>query len=1380
MKKRLAAAGFPLLVLIIIAALPAGVLFATGPAPTPAGGTLELHPFSPHHFRHDGTMVPGRDSFSKNSRARALPAPGLIGDSPRRRVAWSSSPSKAADGPPAIMDVDLTAETKKRSAHSRDVAVDRESAARVEALSNLLHNRATKHPAGGSAEEEFGGTPLKMAAPWTTDHLLADATHMNDEYVSIAASPISDNLYAVFEATDLGGTDRDIHIAQSVDGGASWSVWEMPSFSEDEYHPEIAIDAGGYLLVTWIRADGYILRSKTSNPDDPLLWAWVKGLNVGETCATPSIAVKRQGINGKVFIAAAWNTLNYDLLAYEWTLIWMYSTDGGETVEFDYFLPDGYNDYWPDVALKGSTCYFINAEQDYYSGELEVLVAADAISGGFANISSLSDWTAMDCKFPVIANEAENVYMAYQLEFDDGAGNIDGDIVYCYSWDGLTAIYGPYEMVSDDYESVGPAIYANNGMVGCLWLDAPAGADEFFLAARQAGGFGLPDFWGEIEIASDFQYVNPSFHAAFGLSTGDRLHAAWSDRRDFPTQGLNVYTCDRSTEPNLSPFTPVGWGATLVAGMTPGERTTSWLAANDTTYVSFAFINSGLSDIAPDFHFRLTVDGTPEAVWILEGGLPVSTYVTVEDFPVVVGAGPHVLGYEIDHLATVVETDETDNTHADTLDFVDGEPVLRLNPDVVTHHYDEPAIAQAEAMRIASAPPLRYETRMEVIDPRLAAAAEKSAGGEMHRVMIVPAARVDVAALSGMLARTSGGIRRDAVAAALKGESESRRSALGESWSALVTRGLMSEPTSLWLSGTFTSLMSAEAIDELAKDPAVARLWLDDQLLEPRRQTAGSVRGGADADATAVHDPLRKTLAQAWHLAKIGAPTAWAAGYDGSGILIGHLDSGAAYDHPDLAGHLWDGSPTYPNHGWDCVDEDNDPYDSDTQFYHGTHTAGLLVGDGTSGTVTGVAPGAELIILRCMPGYQADLVEALQICLDNGVDLISLSAGWINPSVDLRETNRFNAEVLLAAGIPWICAAGNGDNVGGHLPVPTDIATPGDCPNPWYGAAGHSAVISVGASSSTNNVWQYSSYGPTEWNITPSPDGFNDYPHPPGLMKPDIAAPGVGVTSTTPPATYVAYDGTSMATPLVAGACALMMQASPGLLPVQLAEALENGALDLTASPASAGRDNYSGAGLINIPASLDLLPTADQEIFYVCNDGQLPLIINQVAWSESWLQISPLSGQVDPGDSLLCSALIDPDGLGWGVYTDQVVFTTNDPASPNALPVIVTVGEITEVVENTPPAARRAGLESRPNPFNPQTVIRFDNATRGQVTLSIYTLSGRLVRRLVDGVLDAGSHEAMWDGRDDRNRELASGVYLARLETADDRRISRKLTLLR
>jgi hypothetical protein len=345
--------------------------------------------------------------------------------------------------------------------------------------------------------------------------------------------------------------------------------------------------------------------------------------------------------------------------------------------------------------------------------------------------------------------------------------------------------------------------------------------------------------------------------------------------------------------------------------------------------------------------------------------------------------------------------------------------------------------------------------------------------------------------------------------------------------------------------------------------------------------------------------------------------------------------------------------------------------------------------------------------------------------------------------------------------------------------VPTDIASPGDSPDPWYGAAGHSAVIAVGATDSNDGVSAMSSYGPTEWDFTSTQGTYDDYPYPPGLVKPDIAAPGVNITSTTPPSGYVAYDGTSMATPLVAGAGAILLQANPALLPAQLAEALEAGSVDLTAAPASTGRDNYTGAGRLDIPASIALLPATDSETFQVHNDGTLPLIIEQAAWSAGWLTVSPASGVVTPGDSLRFTAIFDPEGLAPGVYGDQIVFTTNAAASPHYLPVTLTVGDIVNAPETGGAPGRPPAVANHPNPFNPATTIRFTIPAPAHAVLSILDVTGRRVVVLANGHREAGVFTEAWDGNDASGREVSSGVYFVRLE-AGSAVATRKILLVR
>lgn len=1248
---------------------------------------------------------------------------------------------------------------------------------------------------------------LPQAAPWSAAALLADPNHSNDQYLAAAIAP-SGALYAVFESYDLGSTDRDIHIARSVDQGATWAVWEMPSFTLDESMPDLAIDAAGYLHVVWVRSDGVLVRARSAATDDPTSWAFVRGLALGTSCATPSVAVSGAGDFARLFVAAS--IADYG----EWTLFWMWSTTGGATVSYDYYYADGYPDLWPDVALNGATAYLVNGEQDGTTGEIEILIAADAISGTFADVVNLTAWTAMSCGFPSLAARGDHVFCAYQLDWDDGQGHIDGDIIYAFSWDGLATVYGPYELAADPRENVGPSVAARDGVVVAAYLDAPANGDEFRLVARAAGGDGHPDNWLPAETVNDLATVEPSFRSAAAAVGTSYLHAVWSDRRDYPTQGRNVYGSRRQPRPNLAPFTPAGWSGPLVASVERGGRETTVLAANDTAWVSLAFWNDGLTGAPQDIVFHLLRDGEIVAAWLLPGGLPTSTYVAVEDHPLVLGPGSHDLELRIDVTAAVVEEDEADNAHLESVWCTREPPRLALRPAQIAHVFpSEAAKTAATAVQFAADPPLRRQVWTPVVSADLTQALAAAPDGELLRVVVTPAARVDALAAREAMAPLGRGDARTALAGALRAESARAAAALAAAHGPAIARGGLSEPAALWLSGELAVQADAAAIAELAADPAVGRLWLDDRpsaplgaatvaapaavraVLAPRiaapdgtlaaasgallAAASGALpaaAGGAPAGSPSGDDgPLAGTLAEAWHLARIGATTAWSQGLDGDGVLIGHLDTGAAYDHPDLAGHFWDGGASYPHHGWDAIGDDNDPYDGDTQYWHGTHTAGLIVGDGAGGTTTGAAPGARLLVLRCVPGYYQDLVEALQFAVDHGCVLLTMSAGWSDPSAELRAALRQSAEALLALGIPWFCAAGNGDNAGGHLPVPRDLAAPGDCPEPVYGSGGHTAVITVTATDAADAVSTLASGGPTAWALA-DPPAYGDYPYPPGLVKPDLAAPGVAVTSTVGASGYASYTGTSMATPLAAAAGAILLQARPNLSPEQIAAALAGGALDLGA----AGRDNQSGAGRLDVPAALALLPETGAEVFWVRNDGPLPLEIAGVSWASTWLSVAPLRARIAPRDSLRFTATFDPAGLSPGTHWDEVVFVCNDPAAPR-LSVSARVGDdLTTGAPDNWPARSAAALGNHPNPFNPRTILSFANRAAGPTRLTLHDLAGRRVRTLVAGDWPAGEHQVVWDGTDDGGAALPSGVYLARLVEAGGAVVSRKLTLLR
>ena len=84
------------------------------------------------------------------------------------------------------------------------------------------------------------------------------------------------------------------------------------------------------------------------------------------------------------------------------------------------------------------------------------------------------------------------------------------------------------------------------------------------------------------------------------------------------------------------------------------------------------------------------------------------------------------------------------------------------------------------------------------------------------------------------------------------------------------------------------------------------------------------------------------------------------------------------------------------------------------------------------------------------------------------------------------------------------------------------------------------------------------------------------------------------------------------------------------------------------------------------------------------------------------------------------------------------------------------------------------------PNPFNPSTTVRFSIPSEGKVTLNVYNLRGQKVANLVDSELSAGMHQAIWQGKDNRGRSVASGIYFARLEHGKGKKVHKMVLMIR
>ncbi len=146
------------------------------------------------------------------------------------------------------------------------------------------------------------------------------------------------------------------------------------------------------------------------------------------------------------------------------------------------------------------------------------------------------------------------------------------------------------------------------------------------------------------------------------------------------------------------------------------------------------------------------------------------------------------------------------------------------------------------------------------------------------------------------------------------------------------------------------------------------------------------------------------------------------------------------------------------------------------------------------------------------------------------------------------------------------------------------------------------------------------------------------------------------------------------------------------------------------------------------------------------------------------WVALSTSSGGVTAGQTVDVDVTLDATTLAEGVHDALIVVATNGGA-PVSIPVALTVTDATGVGD-APRAT--ALLGNHPNPFNPSTVISFALDSRQDVELAVYSSRGRLVRTLLAGVQEAGTHHVVWDGRDGTGRSVASGAYLYRLRHAE------------
>jgi subtilisin family serine protease len=332
------------------------------------------------------------------------------------------------------------------------------------------------------------------------------------------------------------------------------------------------------------------------------------------------------------------------------------------------------------------------------------------------------------------------------------------------------------------------------------------------------------------------------------------------------------------------------------------------------------------------------------------------------------------------------------------------------------------------------------------------------------------------------------------------------------------------------------------------------------------------------------------------NVSQIGAPALWGPtlATAGQGMKIGIIDDGldAAHAFFNPAGYAYPpGFPKgqtqlatpkvivqrafpAPHQTWKYADAPYDPVNS----YHATHVAGIAAGDhgaNANGRIlSGVAPAAYLGNYKALtvptPGFgldgnSAEITAAIEAAVADGMNVINLSLGEpeVEPSRDIVDVALDNAA---RAGVVPVVAAGNefGDFGKGSVGSPANAQD----------------AITVGAVDSHDSISSFSSAGPTPVSLR---------------MKPDVAAPGEGILSSTAArrGTWETLSGTSMSAPHVAGAAALLLQRHPAWTVAQVKSALV-----LTGDPARVNGveapTTREGGGVVDLPRADDPLVFAD------------------------------------------------------------------------------------------------------------------------------------------------------------------------------------------
>ena len=370
---------------------------------------------------------------------------------------------------------------------------------------------------------------------------------------------------------------------------------------------------------------------------------------------------------------------------------------------------------------------------------------------------------------------------------------------------------------------------------------------------------------------------------------------------------------------------------------------------------------------------------------------------------------------------------------------------------------------------------LAFAQQMAVIDPELYTLMNSKSGGKIN-VNIILKEKIDANQFNVRKSFGSRDAQRTYIMEELKAQTEKSQADLLKTLKANERSVQVTDIKCHWITNMINCNATPDAILKIAEHPDVEAVFynkLQKLILD-----------------TKVENTVQTRASNAVNVTQVNAPQVWNLGITGKGVVVAVIDSGVNTSHVDLQDHLWnDGNGHY---GYNTYSGN---YDVTDDFGHGTHCAGTVCGDGTSGTATGIAPDATLMCIKAMgsegEGTVDSMIEAVEYAADNGADVLSMSVGISGPDDYSSAVFRNLFVNTLAQNIVVTAAAGNDGNSLSTYPTPKNINTPGNCPPPWIhpdqeaNSGGKTSVICVGALDyEATGKRPTSSVGPVTWQST--------------------------------------------------------------------------------------------------------------------------------------------------------------------------------------------------------------------------------------------------------------------------------------------------------